>query len=172
MLQKFMLIVTCIAASGAFVLTGEPPVTPQVYTAAQAAAGRVEYQSTCVKCHTPSLLGRKGASDEMPPLSSLPENMQKVVKAAAGKVPPLAGPAFLGRWSTRTTKDLSERIKSAVGGFPPENANEETSINLTAYILQANGALSGTDPLTATIAIPIGRLTENLAQADTPASKR
>jgi cytochrome c553 len=170
--EKFVLIATCVAASGAFVLTGEPPVTPQVYTAAQAAAGRAAYQSTCVKCHTETLRGRKGEIDEMPPLSSLPEEMQKVVKAAAGKVPPLAGPAFLGRWSTRTTKDLSERIKSAVGGFPPENANEETSINLTAYILQANGAQSGTDPLTAATAVPIGRLTENLAQADAPASNR
>jgi hypothetical protein len=109
-------------------------------------------------------MGRKGDPGEMPPLSSLPDNMQKTVIAAGGKVPPLAGEDFLSRWRDRTAKDLVLRIKSAVGGFPPDNTSEETSVNLTAYILQVNGAKPGAEALTAATAIQI----QSVATGTTP----
>jgi hypothetical protein len=172
MLQRFLLIVIGITGSGAFVLIGEEPATPQIYTAAQAAAGQAAYQSTCIKCHTDTLMGRKGDANEMPPLSSLPVDMQKTVKAAGGKVPPLAGVNFLSRWSGRTTKDLSIRIKDAVGGFPPEGANEETGLNITAYVLEANGAKAGSDALTWATAAVIGSVAKGVAQPSTAAGIR
>jgi mono/diheme cytochrome c family protein len=166
-LKRFMLMATGIAGSGVFVLVGQQPVRLGAFSAAQADAGRTAYRTTCVKCHTESLTGRKGNPGEMPPLGSLPDDMQKVVANMGGKVPPLAGAAFMARWGGRTTKDLSTRIQEAVGGFPPEGANEETSRNLTAYILEVNGAKPGTEALTAATAVVIrSMVAETASQAD------
>lgn len=155
------LLVTATAGCGLFVLTGQQAVPPAIYTAAQAANGRTAYQSSCGKCHTDTLMGRVGDIGEVPPLSSLPANMQQVVRAAGGKVPPLAGDKFMARWGVRTTKDLSTRIKDAVGGFPPQDLDEETYLNLTAYVLQSNGAQPGTQALTAATAVEIRSLNMN-----------
>jgi hypothetical protein len=83
--------------------------------------------------------------------------MQEVVRAAGGQVPPLIGANFMSKWGT--TRDLSSRIKTAVGGFPPADLSDETYLNLTAYILQANGARPGAQSLTAATAVEIRSLT-------------
>jgi hypothetical protein len=51
---------------------------------------------------------------------------------------------------TRTTKALYSRIQEATGGFPPPGyrLDEQLYLNLTAYVLQTNGARPGTQPLT------------------------
>ena len=153
-------LVACIAVTGCGILalTGEE-AQPAVYTAVQAAAWRTAYESTCLKCHTPTLLGRNGDPGELPPLSSIPAVMQKVVRDSGGKVPPLADASFMARWSQRTTKALSTRIQTAVGGFPPEGTDEQTSLKITAYILQVNGARPGSQELTAATAVGIQRAT-------------
>src|SRR5258708_5641724 len=125
-----------LAACGLLLLAAQQPPPPAVYTAAQATAGRTAYLSTCGKCHTASLTGRKGVPGELPLISDLPANMQEVIAGAGGYVPPLVGSAFIAKWAT--TNDFSKRINEAVGGFPPEGRDKTTYLKLTAYILQAN----------------------------------
>jgi hypothetical protein len=153
-----------MVCGGLFLLVGQETSTPAVFTEAQAAAGRTAYRSTCGKCHTESLLGRTGDPAELPPVSSLPKNMQDVVQTAGGMVPPLAGPDFLAVWGARATSDLSRRVKEAVGGFPPEGSDKETYLNLTAYFLQTCGARAGTQALTASTAVEIRSLMPGTTQ--------
>lgn len=166
-IQKALPFVVAVLSSGLFVLTGQQPAPSGVFTQAQAEAGRKSYENTCGKCHTPTLLGRKGAPGELPPVSSLPAYMQEM---ASGIVPPLAGADFINRWGSRTTADLTERINEAVGAFPPEGTNipvpghapaasDPTAVNITAWVLQVNGAKAGSVPLTKTTAIVVRSIT-------------
>jgi len=152
------LAVATALAGGLCVAAAQPPA-PTVFSAAQAEAGRAAYENTCVKCHTVTLRGRTGDPSEMPPVSSLPADMQKMIQDRLGKVPPLAGPYFMARWGTRTTEDLSKRIQEAIGGFPPAGTNDTTALKITAYVLQVNGARPGTQELTATTAVPVDLVT-------------
>jgi hypothetical protein len=146
---------SAVAGFGLFALAGQETSLPAVYTATQAAAGRTAYRSTCGKCHRDSLLGRTGASGELPPVDSLPSVMQEVVRAAGGQVPPLAGPDFMASWGGRTTQELSDRVKLAVGGFRPPASDKDTYLDLTAFFLQVNGARAGSQALTAGTAVEI-----------------
>src|SRR5690349_4433327 len=125
-MKQRVLIFAAIAGCGLFLATGQEPAQPGVFTAAQAEAGRTAYLNTCGKCHLESLLGRTGDPKEMPAVDSLPAVMKKVVLDAGGVVPPLAGPEFLEEWGARTTRELSQRIKTAVGGFPPQGSDKQT----------------------------------------------
>jgi mono/diheme cytochrome c family protein len=66
-----------------------------IFTSEQAAAGRVAYEKTCGRCHTLTLLGRQGKPEERPPVSSLSAADQQFIGNYGGRVPPLAGEAFL-----------------------------------------------------------------------------
>lgn len=167
-MTKKLLLTTAAVAGGFFDLTGQPAAPPPVFTAAQAAAGRRAYASTCGKCHRDTLSGRKGEPGELPPLSSLPAGMQSVVNDAGGIVPPLAGDEFMAKWGPRTTRDLARRINEAVGGFRPENSNENTYLDLTAYFLEANGARPGTQALTAATAVEVRSLATGAAGRSSP----
>jgi hypothetical protein len=169
-----LLIAAALLGSGLFVLTGQQPAPSGVFTSAQAEAGRKAYEDTCGKCHTPTLLGRKGDPGELPPVSSLPVYMQEM---ASGPVPPLAGADFIDRLGSRTTAELTERINQAVGAFPPEGTNipvpghapaesDPTAVNITAWVLQVNGARAGTVPLTKTTAIIVRSITARSITAD------
>jgi cytochrome c5 len=57
--------------------TSEP--APRVFTAAQARAGKVAYESSCGLCHQFNMKGRTGAPGELPDVNSLPENMIKTI---------------------------------------------------------------------------------------------
>jgi hypothetical protein len=158
--MRILLVTVCaVVAYGVFALAGQDAPAPAVYTAAQAAAGRTAYRSTCGKCHLESLLGRRGEPGELPPVDSLPIVMQEVVRAAGGQVPPLAGADFMASWGARTTQEFSARVKVAVGGFTPPGSDKETYFNLTAYFLQANGARAGTQALTAATAVELRSIT-------------
>jgi len=138
-----------ILASGLFVATGQEPAPSGIFTAAQAESGREAFQSTCGKCHTPTLLGRKGEPGELPPLSSLSSAYQKFI-GPRGFVPPLAGKIFIDRWGSTTAAELIARFQETVPYFPPEGMNDETTVNITAFVLQVNGAKAGARPLTRT----------------------
>ncbi len=176
--QKF--IVTAIAGYGLLFLTEQKAAAPSkvatsvpaVFTAAQAAAGRTAYLSTCAKCHLDTLAGRTGDASELPPISSLPKVMQDVIKGARGNIPPLAGVDFMARWSAHTTKELAVRIRDAVGGFRPEGATEDTYLDLAAYILQANGAQSGTPAFTKDTALEIRSVVKGIASPAAPVPPR
>jgi cytochrome c553 len=153
-------IIAAVVFGVSFSMRTEEPTRdkPTVYTMAQAAAGRMEMQTNsfgaCADCHTTTLTGRNGDIGELPPLSSLPDDLQKTIRNAGGKVPPLAGENFMTKWGARTTKDLSSDMRRRFNDL-----SEETQLNIMAYILQANGALPGTQALTRATDVEIRTLT-------------
>lgn len=148
MRQKALLF-AAILGSGLFVLGGQEPAQTSVFTSAQAEAGRKSYDNTCGRCHTYSLHGRKGEPGELPPVSSLSEADQKFI-GNPNYVPPLAGEAFLKRWGEKTVAQLIERFQVTVGdkSFQFKDIDDDTTVNITAYVLQVNGAKAGAQPLT------------------------
>ena len=128
-----------------------------VYTAEQAAAGEQAVQNNafgrCSDCHANGLAGRNGDPNELPPLSSLSESTQTLIRNV-GKVPQLRGPEFMKRWGTRSTKALSAEMRGRFAG----PLSEETRLNIMAYILRLNGALPGTQPLTESTDVLIHRI--------------
>jgi hypothetical protein len=148
-------LVAAVLGSGLFALIAQQPgkqLAPSgVFTSAQAEAGRVAYERTCGKCHTATLLGRKGDPGELPPVSSLSASYQKFI-GPRGFVAPLAGKVFLDRWGGKTAGELIARFQETVDDpyFQFEDMSDETTVNITAYVLQVNGAKAGTQPLTRT----------------------
>src|SRR5262249_52308071 len=80
---------------------------PEIFTAAQAAAGKAAYESTCIACHTASLIPAPDAK------------MQ-----TGQKIPPLAGDLFLAKWGPESAGALAKRISVAMSGFPPKGMTE------------------------------------------------
>ena len=146
-----------ILVSSFFILCGQEPVRSGAFTAAQAEAGRIAYENTCARCHTYTLLGRKGDAGELPPVSSLSEADQRFI-GNPNHVPPLAGEAFLSRWGSKTASQLIARFDMTVKdpSFQFKNTDDETAVIITAYVLQVNGAKAGTQPLTRSSKVLVG----------------
>jgi len=147
--RKAILFAAAILGSGRLVLTGQQQAAPGVFTSAQAEAGRISYVNTCGRCHTYTLLGRKGEEGELPPVSSLSDADQKFIGNPV-YVPPLAGEAFLNRWGKKTVSQLIARFEITVRdpNFQFKNVDDDTTVNITAYVLQMNGAKAGGKRLT------------------------
>jgi hypothetical protein len=145
------LIVLAIAVPwpGTVVLTGQQSTLPRVFTSVQAEAGRIAYENTCGKCHTYRLLGRNGAEGELPPVDSLPASYQEFIRKT-NRVPPLAGKVFLSRWGQKTAAELIARFQVTASDpfFQFRGMNEDTTVNITAYVLKANGGKAGPQELT------------------------
>jgi alcohol dehydrogenase (cytochrome c) len=127
-----------VLAASVIVAGGQQPAAGP-FTADQAKAGRAAYEADCATCHGSDLAG-------------------------AG-APALGGAAFLGPWSTRTTRDLVGLIQTTMPTGNPGGLSEQTYVNIAAYILQANGSTPGTQPLTATTAVVIGASARGAAPA-------
>lgn len=149
-----------ILGSGLFILTGQQPTPSGVFTSAQAEAGRRAYENTCGKCHTNTLLGRNGDKGELPPISSLSASYQKFI-GPRGFVRPLTGKVFIDRWGGKTAAELIARFQETADDpyFQFEGMNDETTVNITAYVLQVNGARAGTQPLTRTTGVIVSSIT-------------
>jgi hypothetical protein len=152
------LVVLAVIFGGLSVMAHGLKERPRVFTEDQAEAGRKELAvnafGACADCHTTRLTGRNGDPGEVPELSSIDEGPRQTVVNMGGKVPALAGPKFATRWSARSTKDLSFNFQQRFSS----DLSEETRLNIIAYILQLNGALSGTQRLTASTDVEIGKL--------------
>jgi mono/diheme cytochrome c family protein len=148
-MKKILLTATFLAACGFRLLTAQQAPPSAVFTAAQATAGKAEYQKDCHNCHTDELTGRVGDPGELPTLSSLEPGARKTIEANGGNVPALAGPRFMARWGAKTTQDLSARIMEAAG------LDEQRYLNITAYVLEFNGARPGTQALTKETAVEV-----------------
>src|SRR5579864_1527010 len=109
----------------------QQPARTGPFTAEQASAGRAIYQATCSTCHLPDLKGTFEA-------------------------PPLAGANFLNTWRNRPTSDLFTRIRNSMPISNPGSLSDQDAANLVAFILQANGAIAGTQAMTAQTIVPIG----------------
>jgi hypothetical protein len=147
--RKAVLRAVVALGSVCLVLTGQPRPRVGVFTAAQAEAGRIAYENTCARCHTYTLLGRTGAEGELPPVSSLSEADQKFI-GNPNHVPPLAGEVFLSRWGQKTVAALLSRFEITVRdpNFHFKDVNDDTTVIITAYVLEKNGAKPGPEPLT------------------------
>src|SRR5712692_851030 len=115
-----------ILVSGFFFLTAQQPASSGAFTSAQAEAGRLTYERTCGKCHTSTLMGRKGDPGELPPLSSLSASYQKFI-GPRGFVAPLTGKVFIDRWGGKTAAQLIARFQETVDDpyFQFEGMNDE-----------------------------------------------
>ena len=152
-----ILLASSILGSALLVVAAERPAPPAVFTSAQAESGRTAYENTCAKCHTPTLLGRTGKPGELPPVSSLSEDYQKFI-GPRGYVPALAGKIFNDHWGSRTAAQLIARFQETVDFFHFEGADKDFTVNLTAYILQVNGAKAGDQPLTRSTAAVVSSI--------------
>jgi len=149
-----------ILGSGLFFLAAQQPPSSGVFTSGQAEAGRLAYERTCGKCHTNTLKGRTGDPGELPPLSSLSASYQKFI-GPRSFVAPLTGKVFIDRWGGKTAGQLIARFQETVDDpyFQFEDMNDETTVNITAYVLQVNGAKAGTEPLTRTTGAIVSSIT-------------
>ena len=145
------IVLVGVLAFAWLLLTAQQPTSSGIFTSSQAEAGRAAYERTCGKCHTNTLMGRKGDPDELPLLNTLSPSYQKFI-GPRGFVAPLAGKVFLDRWGAKTAAQLIARFQETVDDpyFQFEDMNAETTVNITAYVLQVNGAKAGTEPLTRT----------------------
>jgi alcohol dehydrogenase (cytochrome c) len=121
----------------------QKPARSGPFTAEQANSGHAIYQATCVSCHLPDLKGTFEA-------------------------PPLSGANFMNMWRNRPTSDLFTRIRTSMPISNPGSLSDEEAVNLVAYILQANGAIAGTQALTPATIVPIGAVTTGDAQQSVP----
>jgi mono/diheme cytochrome c family protein len=161
MMRGFML--TLVLGGIAVAWATDPPraqvPAPRVFTAEQARAGKLAYESSCGLCHQSNMQGRSGEPGELPDINSLPENMIKTIDQNGGQVPPLVGPRFLAHWGAKSTKEYVARVASAMGAFPPKNTGGDTSVQLTAYFLQMNGGKPGKTPLNAATGATLNAVT-------------
>ena len=147
--------------SGCFIAIGQQPPKLTVFNSAQAEAGRTAYENTCGKCHTYTLLGRKGEDGELPPVALLSAPYQKFI-GKPNHVPPLAGKVFLSRWGQKTAAELIARFQITASDpfFKFEGMDDDTLVNITAYVLKMNGAKPGTHPLTRTTSAVVNSIVE------------
>ena len=123
------MVLAGLATGGIF---GQQTPAASIFTPEQATAGKAAYGRSCAGCHMPDLGGTPDA-------------------------PPLAGSRFLDTWRARTTKELFDFTS---GSMPPggSSMNAETYASILAYVLQSNGAPTGTTPLESSTVVPLDRV--------------
>jgi alcohol dehydrogenase (cytochrome c) len=141
-MKAFLFVFSTSLACSALIVTGQQPSTAGPFTAEQANAGRGAFQTNCAGCHGADLMG----------------------------YPPLAGPAFIGSWSTRNTRDLFGLIQTTMPTDRPGALPADTYVNIIAFILQSNGRTPGTTPLTPTTSVVIGGAAPAAAPAQAQAA--
>ena len=104
-----------------------------VYTAAQAQAGEAAYGRLCAGCHLADFRG-------------------------SGDAPAVVGADFTAKWGPRAVNDLFSYIVQTMPPTSPGALGEDGTLQVTAYLLQINGAYAGQQPLTPTVSTPIGAL--------------
>jgi alcohol dehydrogenase (cytochrome c) len=102
-------------------LAGQQTAGP--YTAEQASTGRTAYQSNCAPCHASDLSGREG--------------------------PQLAGRNFLSQWGDKTVGELIAFMRATMPPGAGNSLPDQTYVNIAAFILDANSARAGSQPLLA-----------------------
>ena len=117
------------------------PPAGGAYTAAQAQAGQAAYARQCAGCHSADLRG-------------------------SGDAPAVAGPDFIAKWGSRAVNDLFTYVVQSMPPTNPGSLGEAGTLEVTAYLLQINGALAGQQPLAPTVSTPMKAL---LGQPSVPA---
>ena len=95
-----------------------------VFSAAQAASGKKSYDAHCAECHHYSLRG-------------------------TGHGPELAGPNFIAKWGSHTIAELFGYSNMLMPAGAPHSLDASVYLDITAYILEVNGAAAGDSSLAA-----------------------
>jgi hypothetical protein len=87
---------------------------------------------------------------------------QQFINNYGGRVPPLAGEVFLQRWGLKTAAQLVARFQEAKFSFEEAGLTDDESIvEITADVLQVNGAKPGSQRLTRTTDAIVSSATSN-----------
>ena len=121
------------------------PQAGGVFTAAQAQAGQAAYAQQCAGCHGQDFRGSADA-------------------------PSLQGEDFRAKWGPRAVNELFTTLVQTMPPTNPGALGEEGTLEVTAFLLQINGARAGQQALTARVETPIGTLLVGPAQAPAPAA--
>src|SRR3954451_12273352 len=113
---------TTVLSFCAIAASGQTGTAAGPFTSAQAEAGRATYLAHCASCHLPDLGGRNEAAE-------------------------LAGSNFIRAWGTRTVADLLTFIRTTMPPGNRGNLGDDNYLNLVSFLLSANGAVSGNQPL-------------------------
>src|SRR5262245_17385669 len=119
------------------------PSAAGVYTAAQAQAGQAAYRQNCAGCHLADFRG-------------------------SGDAPAVAGPDFAAKWGPKAVNELFTYLVQSMPPTNPGSLGEAGTLDVTAYLLQINGAPVGQQPLTATRSTPISALLTGQPPAQSP----
>ena len=111
--------------------TAQPDTDGGVFTAAQAAAGRAAYEQVCAECHRSDLRGTAHGTE-------------------------LTGLGFMSVWDARPARELFEYLREEMPPGAGGALDDETYLDISAYILQVNGLAAGEQPLTAATEVAIG----------------
>jgi alcohol dehydrogenase (cytochrome c) len=132
--------VVCVVAAASVGFVSPAQQRPAgSYTAEQASAGRSAYQANCAACHAQDLSGREG--------------------------PQLAGATFMSQWGDKTAGDLIGFMRATMPPGAGGSLPDQTYINIAAFILDANSAPAGNQPLTADSRVAIRSVASGLRTA-------
>jgi hypothetical protein len=98
-------------------------VWDKVYTSAQAAKGKTDYETSCSGCHGVDLGGGRGR--------------------------PLQGNGFQTKWDFQSVNQLFTEVKTRMPRDQPGSLPQDSYLSIIAYILQSNKYPAGDAPLTA-----------------------
>ena len=131
--MKTVAIVMTVSGSvlWAAAAAAQPADPGGVFTAAQAAAGRAAYEQVCAECHRSDLRGTAHGTE-------------------------LTGVGFMNVWGGRAAAELFEHARSEMPPGAGGSLEDETYLNIAAYILQANGLAAGEQALSASMEVLIG----------------
>jgi hypothetical protein len=111
------------------------------FTKADAAQGKIAFDSHCAFCHQYNMTGRQPGNylNESPDIKILSESDLKFIDGDAGLVPPLIGEKFFKKWQGKTLVDFSSTVSSASNTFPTTDFGKpKTYFLIAAYVLYRN----------------------------------
>jgi cytochrome c5 len=113
-------VLTCAVAVRA--QSPEPRIWQGVYTTAQAERGKASYNSSCLRCHGDTLQGNTA--------------------------PALSGDRFFTTWGSEPIASLFAKIRDTMPPNFGTSIDDQTKLDVVAYILQTNGYPGGPGELT------------------------
>jgi cytochrome c5 len=108
-------LLTCVVVVRA--QNPEPRIWQGVYTAAQAERGKTSFNSSCLRCHGDKLQGNTA--------------------------PALSGERFFTTWGSEPIASLFAKIRDTMPPNFGTSIDDQTKLDIVAYILQTNGYPSG-----------------------------
>jgi hypothetical protein len=129
-----------ILGTGLLSFTAQPPASSRPRRSRRAAA----YERTLGPMPHQYLDRTEGDTDELPPRFSV--GLLSKIHRASWFCRFARGKNLLDRWGQKTAAELIARFQETVDNpyFKFRDMNDETPVNISAYVLQVDGAKSGT----------------------------